>query len=74
MVIWGTDVVVVECREKFMKFITEYICTEFDPEGNFISFFLTNTKKLLIISKPSSVSQVVYERDMYSKNIPELSL
>ena len=33
MVIWGTDVVVVECREKFMKFITEYICSEFDPEG-----------------------------------------
>ena len=38
MVIWGTDVVVVECREKFMKFITEYICSEFDPEG--IYFFV----------------------------------
>jgi hypothetical protein len=33
MVIWGTDVVVEESREKFMKFITQYLCQEFDEQG-----------------------------------------
>lgn len=37
MVIWGTDVVVEESREKFMKFITQYICPEFDEQGNIIN-------------------------------------
>ena len=36
MVIWGTDVVVEDCREKFMKFLQNYICREFDSQGTFL--------------------------------------
>ena len=41
MVIWGTDVVVEESREKFMKFITGYICAEFDEQGKLRGWSIT---------------------------------
>jgi len=34
MVIWGTDVVVEDCREKFMKFLQNYVCQEFDSQDH----------------------------------------
>ena len=33
MVIWGTDVVVEDCREKFSRFLKTYTCSEFDSQG-----------------------------------------
>ena len=36
MVIWGTDVVVEDCREKFSRFLKTYKCSEFDSQGNII--------------------------------------
>jgi len=32
MVIWGTDVVVEDCREKFSRFLKTYTCSEFDSQ------------------------------------------
>jgi len=32
MVIWGTDVVVEDCREKFSRFLKTYKCSEFDSQ------------------------------------------
>ena len=45
MVIWGTDVVVEDCREKFSRFLKTYKCSEFDSQGNIsssITFLLTD--------------------------------
>ena len=38
MVIWGTDVVVEDCREKFSRFLKTYKCSEFDSQGNIYLF------------------------------------
>ena len=48
MVIWGTDVVVEESREKFMKFIKQYICQEFDDQGK----ILENKNFLICLCSP----------------------
>ena len=63
MVIWGTDVVVVECREKFMKFITEYICSEFDPEG--IYFYVLSRKSSIY----ENMSAFFWDADIFVKSV-----
>ena len=52
MVIWGTDVVVEDCREKFSRFLKTYKCSEFDSQGEIIlsdfSFLNVSFQSILV--------------------------